>query len=177
MSSKAHAQGGAKRSVKERLIEEFKRFLVMFVYLWVLFGLFALHEKIVLRESGLDFTRQGFALINALVLAKVMLIAEGLGLGRHLTSRALIYPILLQSFAFTVVFILFHVLESVVVGMIHGETAAASVPLIGGGGFVGLLCVAVIFFFALMPFFAFREVSRKLEPGRLNALLFGRGGS
>jgi hypothetical protein len=162
-----------RQKVMHRAVEEIKRFGVMFLYLWILFGLFALHERIILHENGLNFTRQGFALINALILAKVMLIAEDLNLGRWLQHRPLIYPILHQSFIFAVVFICFHVVESVVVGLIKGETAAASVPVIGGGGFAGLVCVAVILFVALIPFFAFRDLNRQLGAGRLNAMLFG----
>lgn len=157
---------------KERAIEEFKRFVVLFLYLWVLFGLFALHERIVLREQGINFTAQGFALVNALVLAKVMLIAEDLNLGRWLDRRPLIYPILHDAVLFTVLFIVFHIVEDVVIGLIHGETVRASIPVIGGGGVVGLLCVAVILFVALIPYFAVKNLNLALGPGRLKALLF-----
>src|SRR6266550_8367749 len=53
------------------------------------------------------------------------------------------------------------------------KTFLASIPAIGGGGLAGVVCVAVILFVALIPFFAFRNVSRELGPGRLNAMLFG----
>ena len=66
----------------------------MFLYLWAMFALFALHEKIVLREVGASLPSQGFAFVNALVLAKVMLIAEDLNLGNWLQGRPLIFPIL-----------------------------------------------------------------------------------
>jgi hypothetical protein len=138
----------------------------------VLFGLFALHERIVLREQGINFTAQGFALVNALVLAKVMLIAEDLNLGRWLDRRPLIYPILHDAVLFTVLFIVFHIVEDVVIGLIHGETVRASIPVIGGGGVVGLLCVAVILFVALIPYFAVKNLNLALGPGRLKALLF-----
>ena len=68
-------------TLKERVAEEGRRFLVMFLYLWVLFALSALHEKIVLREVGASLPSQGFAFVNALVLAKVMLVGENLNLG------------------------------------------------------------------------------------------------
>jgi hypothetical protein len=169
-SNQTSARG---RKVMERAVDEVRRFVVMFLYLWVLFGLFVLHQRIILRQEGMNFAAQGFALINALVLAKVMLIAEDLRLGHRLRSRPLIYPILGESLIFTVVFICFHVVEDVVIGLFKGETLRASVPVIGGGGMAGLLSVAMIFFVALIPFFAFRNLSRELGPDRLNALLFG----
>lgn len=166
-----HERARAAR-LKERAIEEFKRFVVLFLYLWVLFGLFALHERIVLREQGINFTAQGFALVNALVLAKVMLVAESLNFSRWLNRRPLIYPILHDAFLFAVLFIAFHVIEDLVIGLIHDESVRASIPVIGGGGVVGLLCVAVILFVTLIPYFAVKYLNLALGPGQLKALLF-----
>lgn len=158
-----------------RAAEEFRRFLVMFLYLWLLFGLFVLNERIILGQRGISLPLQGFAVINALILAKVMLIADYFDLGAWLRRRPLIYPIVASSLFLTVLFIYFHVIEKVVIGLIHGESVAQSVPAIGGGGFVGTLCVALILFVSLIPFFAFRYVGRELGADRLNAMLFGAG--
>ena len=48
-----------KRSVKQRLMHEALRLGLMFLYLWVVFGLFVLHERIVRGELGLGFHRGG----------------------------------------------------------------------------------------------------------------------
>jgi len=155
----SHHADGRGRKVMERAIDEVRRFLVMFLYLWLLFGLFALYQRILLRQEGLNFTAQGFALINALVLAKVMLIAEDLKVGHWLRSRPLIYPILGESLIFTVVFICFHIVEHVVIGLFKRESIASSIPATGGGGLAGLVSVALILFVSLIPFFAFRNLS------------------
>ena len=65
------------KSLRERGISEARRLFWIFAYLWVLLGLFALHKSIVLNEPDL-FYHQGFAVINALVLAKIMFVAEAL---------------------------------------------------------------------------------------------------
>jgi hypothetical protein len=161
------------RKLARRAGKEMRHFVVLFLYLWILFSLFVLNERIILHQQGINFVAHGFALFNALVLGKVMLVAEDLNLGGWLDRRPLIYPILHDSLLFTVLFILFHVLEEVVVGLVHGDSVRASIPAIGGGGFAGLLCVALISFVSLIPFFAFRNFSRVLGPDRLHALLFG----
>jgi hypothetical protein len=56
--------------------EEAQRFIVLFFYLWVLFAVFVQNQSIVLRGQGIGFTVQGFTAVNALVLAKVMLLFE-----------------------------------------------------------------------------------------------------
>lgn len=81
-----------KRNLKARLVHEAKSFAAMFVYLWVLFGLFGLHEFSVLAQYGIHFTVYGYAAVNALVLGKVMLIAEGLNWRGDLTAGHSSYP-------------------------------------------------------------------------------------
>jgi len=173
-SAAARSQPDSRQAhgLKARAAEEARRFAVLFLYLWVLFAVFVLNQGIVLREQGVGLTAQGFALVNALVLAKVMLLFEAFDPGRWLRRRPLIYPILYEAFLLTILFIVVHVLEKVIEGFIHGKTIVESLPSIGGGGLAGLLSAAVIMFVALVPFFGFRNLSLALGEDRLRALLF-----
>ena len=157
-----------------KAVHEGRRFLVMFLYLWAVFALFALHERIVLREAGVILPSQGFAIVNAFILAKVMLVAEDLNLGGWLKTRPLIWPVLHEALLFALVFIAVHYLEHILIGWLHGESLRASVPAVGGGGLPGLLSTAVLMFVALIPFFAFRDVNRALGENRLVAMMLGR---
>ena len=56
-----------------------------------------MHESPVLAEHSIDFTYHGFALINALKLAKVMLAAKDLHLGEQFNEGPLTYPTLVKS--------------------------------------------------------------------------------
>jgi hypothetical protein len=158
--------------LKERGLEEIHRFLIMFIYLWVVFGLFVLNESVVLGERHLSFTAQGFALINAVVMAKVMLIAEDLKLGRQLDHRPLIYPVAYKASLFAFVFIAFHAAERILVGMIGGKSFADSMPHIGGGTWEGRLTVWAIMAVSLLPFFALRAIGEVMGDGRLWKLMF-----
>lgn len=175
--ARIHGAGGGekvgqrKRSLKERAIHEIKRLAAMFVYLFVLLGLFQIHEYIVLARHQLPYERWGFALINAAVLAKVMLVAEDLRLGGRLEDRPLIYSVLYKSILFAGVFICFLVIEHVIVGQWRGMTIAESIPSIGGGGVIGMAAVALITSFALIPYFAFREIGRIIGEDELRALI------
>lgn len=173
--SAANLGGSSERRAKnlrDRAVAEAKHFMVLFLYLWVLFGLFVLNERIILHQHKIDFVSHGFAVFNAFILAKVMLIVEDMNLGRWLDNRPLIYPILYSSLIFSILFILFHVIEKEAVNIAWGEAASASIPNIGGGGIAGIVCVAVILFFSLVPFFAFRNLARALGLDRLNSMLF-----
>jgi hypothetical protein len=162
------------RKLKERAFEGFKRFVAIFLYLWVVFGLLSIHKSLVLSQQHLDYEEHTFAIVNALVFAKVLLVGEELHLGRRFQNRPLIYPVLYKCLVFSVVLILFHAIESIATGMWHGNTLAASIPPILGWTPKGLLAVGFSCFVLLIPFFGFREMARVLGRREMRNLLFGK---
>ena len=166
----ANAHGA--RSLKAKAADEFRRFLVLFFYLWILFGVFVLNQGVVLREHGINFAMQGFAFFNALIFAKVVMLFEVFDPGRWLRKRPLIYPILYESVLLTVLFLVAHVLEKTIEGLLRGKTIADSLPGIGGGGLPGFVSITVILFIALIPFFGLRNLSLAMGEGRLYAMMF-----
>ena len=90
-SNQEGSQNEHKPSLKEKAAFQLKEFFGMFLYLWVLFVLFVIHQSIILAEEHINYQAQGFAIINALILAKVMLIGEDLHLGKRFEDKPLIY--------------------------------------------------------------------------------------
>lgn len=162
------------RGLKERAFTEFKRFVVIVLYLWVVFGLLSIHKSLVLSQRHLNYEEHTFAIINALVFAKVLLVGEEVHLGKRFENRPLIYPILYKSFIFSVVLISFHMIESAVVGKWHGQTLAESIPPLLGWSPKGLLAVGFTCFVLLLPFFGFREIARVMGRSEMRILLFGK---
>jgi hypothetical protein len=165
----------SKPSLKAKALHEFSRFATMFAYLWTMFALFQAHLYVVLAQHQIPFTQLGVGLVNALVLAKVMLVADDFRLGEWRGRRPLIYPVLLRSVLFAVVFIGFDIAEKLLIGVYHGKTVAESIETPGGAGILGGIIVAIIIAVALVPFFAFVEVSRLMDPGELTRIFFTRG--
>ena len=85
--------------MKTGAIDETRKLFWIFIYLWVLLSLFSLHKALVLNDESLIF-HQGFALINALALAKVVLVAEFFHVGDNFKNKPLIYPIMFKSAVF-----------------------------------------------------------------------------
>jgi hypothetical protein len=146
------------------------RFGIMFLYLLSVFALFQLHEYIVLSQHNIEYTRYGFAIINALLLAKVMLVADEMKLGKSFSDRPLIYAVLLRSVLFALVFIAFDFIEKTIEGLIKGHSLLDSIPTLAGG-FLGSVMFVCIMAVMLIPFFAFVEVNKLLGPGGLQRLL------
>ena len=61
---------------KQAIYHQFTSFLGIAGYLFLLFGILALHESVVSAKNGIEYHFYGFAIINALVLGKVILVAD-----------------------------------------------------------------------------------------------------
>ena len=122
----------------------------------MLFVLFEIHKITILRGQSpatpLGY-RVGFAFINALILGKIILIADAFSFGEGLKNRPLVYAILFKSAAFLVLLVCFDILEEVIVGLVRHKTMTQSMPTLGGGGVAGMLLVALMVFIVLIPFF------------------------
>jgi len=164
-----------KLDLKQRVFDEVIKFLAIAFYLWVMFGVFALHESVVSAKDHINYHFYGFAVINALILGKVMLVAQDLRFADWIKDRPLVYPILCKAAAFSILFIVFDVVEEVLVGVFRGKTIGESIPTIGGGTPSGVFFVGIILAIALIPFFAFREIGRVIGERALHALMFTGG--
>ncbi len=163
---------GPKRSLKQRAVHGMREYLVISLYLFIVFSLFTIYKSVILAEHHIDFTLHGFALINALALAKVMLIAQELHLADQFRDAPLIYPTVLKSFVFTILLAGFKIAEQAAVGMYHGKPFDKSLSDLGGGSWQGILSLTGLLFVVLIPFFGFTELRRVLGRDRLVGVFF-----
>ena len=108
-----HRPIATKRTMKEKIFQEFKEVVPMFLYLWLLFALFTYHEAIALARHNISYAPFGLGFVNAFVFAKVMLVAEKLRIGTRFRKKAPVFPIFYKSFLFALTFICFNLAEEV----------------------------------------------------------------
>ncbi len=170
------AMGEAKKqSLRTRALHELKDYAIITLYLWVLFVLFGLYKRELLRENGISVWNESFAIVNALIFGKVILIGQALDVGRSLREQALVLVVVGRSLMFAVLLILFHIAEEAIRAAFEGLPLATAIDDFGGGTFRGLLTYAGIIFVALIPFFAFREVAQVVGGDALWSLFFTPG--
>jgi hypothetical protein len=162
-------------SLQSKALHEAKKFFWIFAYLWLCFGLFVLYKSLILSEHHIDYTAYGLAFVKALVLGKVILVAEGLHVAERHKEKPLIYPTLYKSFVFFVLLVLFSLLEHLVRGFFEDKAITDSLSEIGGGSLPAVLAGALVMFVVLVPFFAFREIGRVLGENKLYHLFFLEG--
>jgi len=161
-----------KPSRKQRITHELKDYLAITIYLAVLFSAIAAYTMLLARRyddtSPLNFT---FALINALVIGKIILIGEMMHLGRRTETLPLYQTALVKSLLFGILIFLFHLVEEFIKRLIHHEPAGSVLHRLDLEQLLGRSIIVLI---ALVPLFAFRELSRVLGPSRLQALFTQR---
>jgi hypothetical protein len=159
----------------QRLVQGGKRFFWLFLYLWILFALFSLHESVVLAKHDINYQPFGLAFINAWVLAKVMMVADEMNLGaRWFERHPLLYRILSRALLFAVVLIAVHGVETVLIGLWRGQTLSESLPELSAESVLLLVSRTLIVTIALVPFFAFKALDEALGTGTLRSLLLAR---
>lgn len=163
-----------KKDFKERAAEEFRIFWIIALYLWVFLGSFTIYRRLIVAEAGSAYLHYGIALIEALVIAKVILIGRMFGFSRHFEDRPLIVPVLYKALLFGVLVLLFGIVERVVEGWFHKEGLFGGLRTIGELGANELGARALMLIVAFVPFFAFAEIGRVLGARKLGALFFAK---
>ena len=160
--------------LKERALEELKVFWIITLYLFLFLGSFTVYRRLILKEFGVTYLNFGFALIQALIIAKVILIGEAFRLGKRFEGGPLILSVLYKSALFGAFVFLFGILEHVVEGLFHNEDWASILRHLTDLGMYEIVARVILLIVAFLPFFAFWEIGRVLGPGKLSALFFSR---
>lgn len=165
-------QTGAHASLKDKALRELRLFFFVSAYLVFLLGSFTLYRRLIYAELGLGYLTYGFKLIEALVIAKVILIGEALGLGRSAERRPLIVSVAVKTGLFSILILVFNVLEQAIESRVHGQPWSSAIMSFTEKGLDEMLARTLVLVIALVPFFAFLELDRALGPNRLASLFF-----
>ena len=144
----------------------------MSCYLTLVFAAFTQYRRFLLAAHDITYTNYWVAVIEALILAKVIMIGGVFRLGRGLEQKPLIYPTLYKTVVFTLFVGLFTLLENAVKGMWKGIGFTGGLAEFFGKGTHELLANSLVVFAAFIPFFAFKELRTGVRSGRNQGTLF-----
>ncbi len=156
---------------KQRLWHEFIDYWLTVLYLAVYFGAFTVYRRLILAGYEIEYLNYGFALIQALILAKVILVGD-LFLTKPFKNKPLAIPTLFRTVTFTIWVVIFSILEHTVRGLLRNEGLAGGANELLGKGKYELLANCLVVFFTFIPFFALRESNRVLGEGKIWNLFF-----
>jgi hypothetical protein len=156
-----------KKGWKQRILHELISYWLLVFYMAIFFGVFTTYRRLLLAHYGISYEEYGISVIRALVLAKVVLVAEALRLGRRFEEKPLIVPTLYKTFLFTVCMVVFDIAEALVRGLINGLGPMGAVDHLMTRFHYEWLSRALVIFFAFIPLFAVRELRRVLGEGAI----------
>ena len=164
-----------KARLKEKAAEEFRLFWMIAAYLAAFFVAFLTYRRLISREFGISTFHYGTALLEAMIIAKVILIGKAMGLGKKEVRRSVAFKVLQSSLVYGALVAAFAVLEHVVEGMVHGKTLAASLEAFWDTGVFEILGRGLVVFVAFLPFFAFWELGSLTGETKLFDYFFKKG--
>lgn len=161
----------------QRFLAEMRKFALVASFLFFFFGAFATYRRLILSEYQIDYFQYGYALVQSLVLGKVILVGEIFHLGDRFHGKPLIVPTLYRTFSFSVLVLVFAVVEHFVKGFIHGENIAAIIGSLAAKDGADIAARIIVMFIAFIPMFAIREIANLFGEGKLFELFFEHGGA
>jgi hypothetical protein len=167
-----NAENSKRVGLKQKAIHEGEEFAGIFLYLAFFFCAVATYSMLLLNRFHVSYFTYGTALINALVIAKVILIGEYTHLGKRHEAKPLFQSAVSKAFLFSLLVFAFHIVEEVIKLLLHGENLARASHEIR---FDELLARSVVVFCTFIPLFAFRELQRVLGEDNFRALFFRTG--
>jgi len=161
--------------LKQKILHEVIEYWIIFGYIAFFLFAFTWYRRFILAQYHIDYTEYWFPLIEAAVLAKVVMVGDFLGLGRGLERKPLILSTLYQTFVFSLWVAVFSLVEKTVRGLLHGKGIMSGIDEMVDKGGYEFLSWCIVAFVTFMPFFGFRELGRVLGKARLRALFWRRG--
>ena len=156
-------------SLRKKATHEFEEFAGNFLYLAFFFCALATYSMLLLDEFHVSYFNYGAALINAFVIAKVILIGEYAHLGKKHEAKPLILSAVFKAFLFGLLVFGFHIVEKVIERLLHGKNMAGALHDIRIDDLLGR---SVVIFCTFIPLFAFRELRRVLGEDKFRDLFF-----
>lgn len=157
-------------SLKQKAMHAFQDYVVISLYLAFFLCVLATYTMLLLRGYKDSPISYAYALFNAFVIGKVILIGEVAHFGKELEHRPLYQSAIYKAFMFCLLALALYFVEEFVKRMIHGEAFGGS--LLREIRIEDLICRSVVIFSVFIPLFAFRELKRVLGEDKFHTLFF-----
>ncbi len=157
---------------KETVRHEMIEYAINVVYLTLVFAAFTQYTRFLLAAHDITYTNYWFAVIEALILGKVIMIGGVFHLGRGLEDKPLIYPTLYKTVVFVVFVGAFKLIEHAIKGLWSGEGLAGTLVDVSEEDLHVVLANSLVVLVAFIPFFAVKELGRVFGGAKIFALFF-----
>ena len=166
------AENSHQTSLNQKAVREAKEITYVFLYLAAFFCALATYSMLLLEKFEISYFTYRAALLNTLIITKIILIGEAVHFGKKHEAKPLFYSCVYKAFVYGVLVFAFHIVEEVIKRLIHGKDIVGAFREVR---IDDLLARSVIIFLTFIPFFAFRELGRVMGPDKLRDVFFRTG--
>ncbi|WP_148338791.1 hypothetical protein [Aquicella siphonis] len=151
---------------------EMRAFIFYTVFLSLLLFAFTLYRRILLNDFGSQNIRYGYSLIEALVLAKIILIGRKMKLGERYAHKPLLIPVLYKTVVFCLLMFLVHFTGYVITALFSGMSMPEIMNRLAVSKLNEMIAQILVMFFVFIFFFSFLEIGRIMGGEKLFNLFF-----
>jgi hypothetical protein len=154
---------------KQKIKHELREMVVLFLYLAFFFCALVTYNMLLLAQYHVESWNFAFALINAAVITKVIMIGEYAKVGRRFEDKSLFVSAVWKAFIFGLLVFAFHVVEEIIKRLIHGADMTEASR---GMRLDQFAARSIIVFVTFVPLFAFREFRRIMGEEEFQTMVF-----
>ena len=164
------------KTVVTWIAREFREVLPPAIFFLIAFHLLSVTRSLMLREYGLHPTAAAGATVGALLVAKVVLIADNLPLINRFPDKPLIYNVVWKTTVYVLAALVVHYLEQLVpVWWRVGNLATANDRLMEEIVWPHFWVIQLWLVVLLFMYCAIRELIRAIGPHEVKRMFFGPG--
>jgi hypothetical protein len=157
-------------TLRRKVAQEFWQLISLTAYLGVFFCVLDTYSMLLMNQFHIAYFAYGTALVNAVLVAKAILIGEAISLGQRFEQKPVLYSAIAKATMFAWLVFVLHLLEEMIKSLIVGKTVAATFEDIR---FDGLLMRTIVILCAFVPLFMFSEMRRAIGRDAFRNILLG----
>ncbi len=149
------------------MTHELEELATLWAYLAAFFCLLTTYSLITTETFRPSYFAYGTDLVNALIIAKVIMIGDAVHAGKRYESKAVLYSAAWKALVYAGLVLAFHVVEEIIKGLLHGAAIAQTLQELR---LDHRLVRTALVFCTFVPLFIVRELRRVMGEDNFRAL-------
>lgn len=163
-----------KDAFREKIVHEIRELVFLTIYIALFLNSLTIYRSLILNKEIFTFFHIGYNIVEALLLAKIILLGKLFKLGERYRDKPLIIPTVYKAAIFSFFVLIFGILEHFVGGFFEGKELILMNKEFMSRALNENAGKLLITFFVFILLFSFVEISRVFGEKKLFNLFFSQ---
>lgn len=160
--------------LEEKIVEESRELVFLTAFLTLFLTSLMIYRELILNQSTPNIFHFGYNFLEALLLAKIILLGEMFHLGERFNNKSLIFPSVYMAMVFSLFVFIFSILEHFIFGLFEGKEMHAVWNEFTSHGLYQNIGKLLITFLVFILLFSFMQITRIFGEEKIFKLFFHR---